>query len=42
MDYKILLIFIFLIIIVSIQYTLNRILIELKEIKKIVRLNKDK
>ena len=36
MDYKILLIFIFFMIIISIQYTLNKILVELKEIKKII------
>lgn len=34
MDYKIILIFVVLMIMVSIQYTLNKILVELKEIKK--------
>lgn len=36
MEYKILLVFIFFMIIVSIQYTLNKILVELKEIRKIL------
>ncbi len=36
MDYKIVVIFILLIILVSIQYSLNRILVELKEIKKLM------
>lgn len=40
MDYKILGIFILLTILVSIQYSLNRVLMELKEIKKIILQNK--
>ncbi len=40
MDYKIIVFFIFLTIIVSIQYSLNKILLELKEIKKILLQNK--
>lgn len=36
MDYKIIIFFILLTILVSMQYSLNRILVELKEIKKIL------
>ena len=36
MDLKIILIFIFILIFVSIQYTLNKILFELRNIKKII------
>ncbi|WIV11425.1 hypothetical protein [Proteiniborus sp. MB09-C3] len=36
MDHKIIIIFVFLTILVSMQYSLNKILIELKEIKKIL------
>ncbi len=36
MDYKVIVFFILLTILVSIQYSLNRILVELKEIKKIL------
>lgn len=36
MDYKIIVLFILLTILVSMQYSLNRILVELKEIKKIL------
>lgn len=42
MDYKIIVFFIFLTIIVSIQYSLNKILLELIEIKKILLENKIK
>lgn len=34
MDYKVLLVFFLLLVLVSIQYTLNKILLELKSIKK--------
>jgi hypothetical protein len=40
MDLKIILIVIFFIILVSIQLTLNKILIELKDMKKILKTNK--
>ncbi|SDZ37316.1 hypothetical protein SAMN05660462_02904 [Proteiniborus ethanoligenes] len=40
MDYRILGVFILLTILVSIQYSLNRIIIELREIKKILLQNK--
>ncbi|SCG82621.1 hypothetical protein DW1_1022 [Proteiniborus sp. DW1] len=36
MDYKVVVLFILLIILVSMQYSLNRILVELKDIKKIL------
>lgn len=36
MDYRILVVFAFLIIIISIQYTLNKILLELKDIRKLL------
>jgi len=36
MDYKLIILFVFLTIIVSMQYTMNRILVELKEIKKVL------
>lgn len=36
MDYRILVVFAFLIIIISIQYTLNKILLELKDMRKLL------
>lgn len=42
MNYKLIVFFIFLTVIVSIQYSLNKIIIELKEIKKILLQNKTK
>lgn len=39
---KIVLIFVFFTILVSMQYSLNRILVELKEIKKIMYIDKNK
>lgn len=42
MDYKVIVFFIFLTVIVSIQYSLNKIIVELKEIKKILLQNKIK
>lgn len=44
MDYKIILIFVVLMILISMQYTLNKILVELKEIKKniLIKLPKEK
>jgi hypothetical protein len=40
MDLKMILIVIFFIILVSIQFTLNKILLELKDLKKIIKTNK--
>jgi hypothetical protein len=40
MDLKMILIVIFFIILVSIQFTLNKILLELKDMKKILKTNK--
>lgn len=37
MNYKVVVIFTIIIILVSLQYTLNKILLELKEIKQILR-----
>lgn len=42
MNMKTVLIFMFFTILVSIQYSLNRILVELKEIKKIIYIDKNK
>ncbi len=42
MNYKLIIFFIFLTVIVSIQYSLNKIIVELKEIKKILLQNKIK
>jgi|LGOV01.1.fsa_nt_gb uncharacterized protein YoxC len=36
MDYRILVVFAFLMIVISIQYTLNKILLELKDIRKLL------
>ncbi len=40
MDFRIILIVIFFVIMISIQFTLNKILIELKDLKKIIKINK--
>ncbi|MDP3386495.1 MAG: hypothetical protein Q8S24_04620 [Eubacteriales bacterium] len=40
MDLRMILIVIFFIIMISLQFTLNKILIELKEIKKILKTNR--
>lgn len=37
MNYKVVVVFTVIIILVSLQYTLNRILVELREIKEILR-----
>ncbi|MGF7059577.1 hypothetical protein [Brassicibacter mesophilus] len=42
MDYKIVLLFIFFTVLVSIQYSLNKVIFELREIKKILMQNKIK
>lgn len=42
MDYKILIVIVFFFIIISIQYTLNRIYKELKDIKQILKYRRDK
>ena len=42
MDYKIILLFIFFTVLVSIQYSLNKVIFELREIKKLLIRNKIK
>lgn len=42
LDIRIIIVVMFFIILISIQFTLNKILMELKEIKHIVRIKKDK
>jgi hypothetical protein len=41
MDYQIILIFVFFVILVSLQYTLNKILNELRDIKRILRIKRE-
>ncbi|MBN2285545.1 MAG: hypothetical protein JXI43_03785 [Tissierellales bacterium] len=41
MDYRIILIFVFFVILVSLQYTLNKILNEIRDIKRLLRIKRE-
>lgn len=42
MNFKVVIIFTFFVILISLQYTLNKILVELREIKEILKILKKK